>query len=125
MAFERALEERTQDAVPMQWATTQNNLGAALQSLGDRDSDTQRLEHAVVAYERALEERTQDRVPMQWATTQNNLVSVELAFFDKNGVSKHLDSALGHAEAAHAVFKAAGASHYICQKKGKHAHSEF
>jgi tetratricopeptide (TPR) repeat protein len=73
VAFERALEEWTQDRVPMDWAMTQNNLGAALRTLGERDSDTQRLEQAVEAFQRALEEYTQDRVPMDWAMTQNNL----------------------------------------------------
>ena len=43
----------------------------------------------------------------------NNLGNVELAFFVKNRVSKHLDTAQGHADAAHAVFKAAGANHYL------------
>ena len=35
-AFEGALEERTQERVPMDWVATQNNLGAALQTLGSR-----------------------------------------------------------------------------------------
>ena len=52
---------------------TQNNLGNALQALGDRESGTTRLEEAVAAYRAALEERTRERVPLQWAATQNNL----------------------------------------------------
>ena len=112
-AYQRALEERTQDRVPMDWAMTQNNLGTALPALGERDSDTMRLEQAVVAHQRALEEWTQERVPMNWAMTQGNLVNVELAFFDKNGLSIHLDRAQSHADAAHAVFETAGASHYL------------
>jgi tetratricopeptide (TPR) repeat protein len=52
---------------------TQNNLGAALQTLGARESGTARLEEAVAAYRAALKERTQERVPLQWAMTQMNL----------------------------------------------------
>ena len=52
---------------------TQNNLGNALYTLGERESGTTRLEEAVAAYRAALEERTRERVPLQWAATQNNL----------------------------------------------------
>ena len=51
---------------------TQNNLGNALQSLGERESGTARLEQAVEANRAALEEYT-ERVPLHWALTQNNL----------------------------------------------------
>ena len=54
-------------------AGTQNNLGNALQELGQRESGTARLEEAVAACRAALEERSRDRVPLQWATTQNNV----------------------------------------------------
>jgi hypothetical protein len=42
--------------LPLGWATTQNNLGAALTTLGERESGTARLEKAVVAYRDALKE---------------------------------------------------------------------
>ena len=41
---------------------TQNNLGAALATLGERESGTERLEQAVAAYTEALQERTRERV---------------------------------------------------------------
>jgi hypothetical protein len=41
--------------VPLQWATTQNNLGTALSRLGERESGTARLEEAIEAYRVALE----------------------------------------------------------------------
>ena len=72
-AFRAVLEERTRDRVPLQWATTQTNLGNALATLGARESGTARLEEAVAAFRAALEERTRDRVPLQWAMTQMNL----------------------------------------------------
>jgi hypothetical protein len=52
---------------------TQNNLGAALQTLGERESGTARLDEAVAAYRAALQEWTRERVPLDWAATQNNL----------------------------------------------------
>ncbi|MEO1249922.1 MAG: hypothetical protein AAFW76_08795, partial [Pseudomonadota bacterium] len=46
------------ERVPLQWAATQNNLGNALATLGERETETARLEEAVGAYRLALEERT-------------------------------------------------------------------
>jgi tetratricopeptide (TPR) repeat protein len=71
-AYRAALEERTRDRVPLQWAMTQMNLGVALQTLGERESGTARLEEAVAAYRVSLEERTRDRVPLNWATSTGN-----------------------------------------------------
>ena len=59
--------------MPLDWAMTQNNLGTALWTLGERESGTARLEEAVAAYRAALEEWTRERVPLDWAMTQNNL----------------------------------------------------
>ena len=67
------LKERTRERVPLDWAATQNNLGAALATLGERESGTERLEQAVTTYTEALKERTRERVPLDWAATQNNL----------------------------------------------------
>ncbi len=51
---------------------TQNNLGNALRTLGERESGTARLEEAVAAYRAALEERTRERVPLEWAASFGN-----------------------------------------------------
>jgi hypothetical protein len=48
-AYRAALELRTRERVPPQWATTQNNLGNALGTLGAREDGTERLEQAVLA----------------------------------------------------------------------------
>jgi Tetratricopeptide repeat len=58
--------------VPLAWATTQNNLGTALSTLGAREGGTARLEEAVAAYRAALEEWTRDRVPLDWAASTGN-----------------------------------------------------
>ena len=57
----------TRERVPLRWAMTQHNLGRALETLGERESGTARLEEAVAAYGAALEERTRERVPLDWA----------------------------------------------------------
>ena len=57
-------------ADPLGWATAQNNLGIALQTLGAREAGTAMLEAAVAAFRAALEERTRERVPLDWALTQ-------------------------------------------------------
>jgi hypothetical protein len=44
--------------VPLQWAMSQVNLGAALMTLGERENGTARLGEAVAAYRDALQERT-------------------------------------------------------------------
>ena len=46
----------TRDRVPLDWAATQNNLGTALQTLGERESGTERLDEAVAAVREALKE---------------------------------------------------------------------
>jgi len=71
-AYERALEVYTREALPQQWAMTQNNLAVAyLNRIHGERADN--LELAIAAAERALEVRTREAFPQDWATTQNNL----------------------------------------------------
>ena len=74
--YRAALEERTRERVPLQWATTQNNLGNALSTLGGRESGTERLEQAVVAYRVALKEFTAEGPSQYRDLAQNNLYTV-------------------------------------------------
>jgi hypothetical protein len=53
-AYRLALQERTRERVPLQWAMTQINLGLALAALGGREAGTARLEEAVVAWDTCL-----------------------------------------------------------------------
>ena len=84
-AYRAALEGRTRERVPLQWAQTQNGLGIVLEHLGDREHGTARLEEAVAAYRAALEEYTRERVPLDWAKTQNNLGGALLSLADRGG----------------------------------------
>ena len=49
--YEQALEVYTREAFPERWAMTQNNLGNVLWNLGERESNTARLEQAVEAFQ--------------------------------------------------------------------------
>ena len=51
---------------------TQNNLGNALQTLGERERGTERLKQAVHAYTEALQVFTPKETPRHWAMTQDN-----------------------------------------------------
>ena len=53
-AYRLALEEFTRERTPLEWATTQMNLGLALWALGEREAGTARLEKAVVAFDACL-----------------------------------------------------------------------
>src|SRR5262249_25066632 len=58
--YKRLVDVTPRERVPLDWALTQNNLGVALSSLGERESGTARLEEAVAAYREALKERTRE-----------------------------------------------------------------
>ncbi|MBT52465.1 MAG: hypothetical protein CMF72_03520 [Mameliella sp.] len=77
-AYRSALEVRTRNKHPEQWASTQDNLANALTTQGIRAEGPEGaalLEQAVSAYRSALEVRTREKHPEQWAMTQNNLAS--------------------------------------------------
>ena len=79
---------------PLQWATTQNNLGIALATLGGRESGTTRLGEAVTAYRLALEEWTRERAPFNWAMTLNNLGSALTRFGERGTGTARLEEAV-------------------------------
>tara|TARA_R110002051_G_scaffold317556_1_gene398870 strand:- start:1664 stop:3718 length:2055 start_codon:yes stop_codon:yes gene_type:complete len=93
-AYTEALNDRTRDRVPMQWAMTQTNLGTALQSLGERESNTARLAQAIAAYTEALKERTRDRAPLQWAATQMNLGNALQLLGERESNATRLEQAI-------------------------------
>lgn len=93
-AYRAALQERTREQTPLDWARTQSNLGVALQTLGERDSRTARLEEAVAAHRAALEELTRERVPVDWAMTQINLGNAFKALGERESVTTRLEEAV-------------------------------
>ena len=75
-------------------------LGNALQTLGERESGTERLEHAVAAYNAALEEYTRERVPLDWAMTQHNLGTALRTLGEREGDTDLLERAVNAHKAA-------------------------
>ena len=86
--------------MPLDWAATQMNLGAALWTLGARESGTARLEEAVGAYRAALEEYTRERVPLDWAMTQMNLGNALRTVGERESGTARLEEAVGAYRAA-------------------------
>ncbi len=90
----RALADYPRERVPLDWAMTQNNLGSALATLGERESGTEKLEQAVAAYHAALEEWTRGRVPLLWAEAQSNLGSALEALGERESGTEKLEQAV-------------------------------
>jgi tetratricopeptide (TPR) repeat protein len=61
--YQRLVRLTPRERMPQQWASTQNDLGNVLLSLGQRESGVTRLEQAITAYFDALKEWTEDRAP--------------------------------------------------------------
>jgi tetratricopeptide (TPR) repeat protein len=98
--WHRALQLRSRQEVPLDWAGIQNNLGNEFAILGARESGTARLEEAVAAYRAALEERTRERVPLDWAMTQNNLGNALWALGKRESGTARLEEAVAAYRAA-------------------------
>jgi tetratricopeptide (TPR) repeat protein len=77
-----ALEIRTREFSPQDWATTQNNLGCALFEQGSQtnineiEKGNQLLREAISAFRSSLEVRTRNDLPQQWVETSFNLARV-------------------------------------------------
>jgi tetratricopeptide (TPR) repeat protein len=110
-AYRAALQERTRERVPLDWAATQNNLGNALMRLGERESETARLQEAVEAHRATLQERTRERVPLQWAATQTNLGNALRTLGERTHDRAKLEEARKAVNVAFEVFMQAGQEH--------------
>jgi tetratricopeptide (TPR) repeat protein len=113
-----ALEERSRNRVPLQWAETQSRIGDALRLLGERESGTARLEEAVAAYRLALEEQTRDRAPLDWAVTQNGLGGALRLLGERESNPARLEEAVAAYNSAIAVYAAFGLDHEITLCRG-------
>ena len=70
--YGRALEMRTKEAFPTEWAATQNSLGIAY-SGRIKGAKADNMEKAIACFSRVPEVYTKETFPMEWATMQNNL----------------------------------------------------
>ncbi|MEO1211820.1 MAG: tetratricopeptide repeat protein, partial [Cyanobacteria bacterium J06638_20] len=92
-AYQAALQVRTREAFPQDWAMTQNNLGTAY---GDRirGERADNLERAIDAFQAALQVLTRETLPEEWANTQGELVAALLERFKFTGETSDLDDAI-------------------------------
>lgn len=76
--YETMLAELARDKQPDEWATAQNGLGNALQSLGEHEpgTNTDTLARAALAYHQAISVWTRESSAPGWAAMQNNLGNV-------------------------------------------------
>jgi tetratricopeptide (TPR) repeat protein len=88
------LKHRKREQAPLDWAMTKNDLGNALELLGERESGPWHLEEAIAAYRAALEERTRERAPLDWAETQNNLGDALEALGEREEGTRRLREAI-------------------------------
>jgi hypothetical protein len=72
-------------AVPLDWATTQNNVGNALRVLGERESRTESLQQAVAAYREALKVFTKEATPCWYNIAQQNLDRANALLVQRRG----------------------------------------
>ncbi|MEZ5579675.1 MAG: hypothetical protein R3F36_12890 [Candidatus Competibacteraceae bacterium] len=82
--YRQALAYLPRDRAPQEWATIQNNR-LALQTLGEREANTTRLEEAIDAF--GCARGALASVLLEWAETQNNL-GITLQNIGRTG-SKH------------------------------------
>jgi len=81
-AYRAALEVRTREQLPQDWAQTQNNLGNVLMDLGERVSGEQRaqyLEESVAAIENALTVFTPEASPYHNSLARADLEKAKAA----------------------------------------------
>ncbi len=114
----------TRDDMPAQWAMTQNNLGNALRTLGERaggQDGLKALNEAVAAFRSAREVCSRDEMPAQWAMTQNNLGTALWTLGERAGGEdglKALNEAVTAYEAALGVLREMQADHYAALVEG-------
>ena len=70
------------------------NLAVALETLGEREDGTARLEEAVAAYREALKEYDQRRAPLDWAATQMNLGNALARLGERESGTARLEEAV-------------------------------
>ena len=94
LIYRRLLDSPVSRSEPLDWAQTQDNLGAALMLLGQRESGTASLEAAVGAFREALKERTREKVPLDWAATQHDLGVALMALGARESGTARLEEAV-------------------------------
>ncbi len=91
--YARALEQSPRQHAADRWAVTQNHLGNALMTLGDREGSPEKLALAEKSYRLALEIRTRKDTPEEWALLNSNLGTALLKRGEIEGGAEHFRQA--------------------------------
>ena len=97
--FMKALEVRRREAVPGLWAASQNNLGAALFSLGKATGDNSLLQRAASSFRGAMEVYREAGSTNNVHVLQKNIGRVE-RLLETRGVAVTPEGAEGDSESA-------------------------
>ena len=87
---------------------TQNNLGNALETLGERETGTAHLTAAIAAFRAALEERARERGPVQWATSFGDQGVAMMVIADRTNDAPGIEVALAQIETAYETERSGG-----------------
>jgi tetratricopeptide (TPR) repeat protein len=93
-AFRAALEVKTKQSLPQNWANAENNLGVAFADEAARVNGSQAadlLTKAEEAFQAALEVRTRENLPQDWANTEDNLAAALESQAEHSGGAKAFD----------------------------------
>ncbi len=93
-AFDAALQIRTREKVPAEWAMSQANLAGALQHLGNRFDDDHAikyLKHSRALYAETLEIIDPEGSPQVWALVQESIDSVLIDLADRSSGLQAID----------------------------------
>ena len=93
-SLRRELKELARERDPLLWAMTENDLGAALLILGQRERDPKQFEDAIAAFREALQELTLEQSPAQWGMAQNNLATALATLGERENDAEKLEEAV-------------------------------
>jgi tetratricopeptide (TPR) repeat protein len=92
--YRRGLALLARSESPLQWALAHTNLAVALETLGERENGTARIEEAVKVYREALKEYAREREPLDWAATQMNLGNALARLGERESGTARLEEAV-------------------------------
>lgn len=123
--YTEAIASVPHERAPLDWATTQNNLGRALWTLGEREASTALLGEAVAAFRAALMERTRGQATLDWALTQIGLGNALAALGEHEAGTARLGEAVIAYQAALEEITLERAPHYWAATMGNIAAAEY
>lgn len=98
--YKDALSHTSPDAVPLGWASLQNNMGIALHQLGKYRADESLLRQAASAQRSALKNAPRELDSTEWALHQNSLGNTLVTLGDLKQDSQYLEEAIEAFKAA-------------------------